>query len=85
MINSTKITRIIRFVRALIVRVYFRLQVWNKNPVMDEFMGKHVFAGVVDKEGFMSEVGLKGKKEGDAAKPGRLFVEITSKTNLVQL
>lgn len=31
-------------------------QVWNKNAVRDAYMGRHVFEGVIDKEGFMSEV-----------------------------
>ncbi|XP_064639206.1 calpain-5-like isoform X2 [Lineus longissimus] len=60
--------------------------IWNKNPVMDEFMGRQIFTSVEDKEGVVQEVSLMGKnKDKNPVKPGRLFVEISTKTDLVSL
>ena len=44
-------------------------------------MGLHVFQHKGEEDGKIYEVELVGKKEGEK-KPGRLYVEMTSSTNL---
>jgi hypothetical protein len=53
---------------------------------MDEFMGRQIFTSTEDKEGLVQEVSLMGKnKDKDPARPGHLFVEISTKNDLVNL
>ena len=49
-------------------------------------MGCHVFTETADKEGRMLEAELHGKsKDKIELKPGKLFVEISNKQDLVTL
>ncbi|XP_074657458.1 calpain-5-like [Tubulanus polymorphus] len=61
--------------------------VWNRNTLLDEFMGRHAFTGVEDKEGYVLSVGLEGKPKDkkDLVRPGKLYVELVNKQNLITL
>lgn len=61
------------------------VQIWNSNPIKDDFMGKHIFQATEDQVDKTYEVALLARKSGDGNKPGKLYVQITTSRDLMFL
>ncbi|XP_041352428.1 calpain-5-like [Gigantopelta aegis] len=63
-----------------------KIQIWNSNVLRDQYMGKHVFMNADETNTIAQEVGLVGrKKESSQPRQGKLLVQITQSSNLMQI
>ena len=65
------------------LRVHFCfLQIWNKNAIKDQFMGKASVLASEACDNKAIELPLHGKKPDDPQPPGRLVVTVTVRSDV---
>ncbi|CAH1781191.1 unnamed protein product [Owenia fusiformis] len=60
-----------------------KVVIWNSNVIKDDYMGKHIFLARDNSEGKVLEVDLQGpKKQNNEKRPGKMWVEMSTNTDL---
>lgn len=71
------------FYRKSALKKPLKIQIWNKNIIKDQYMGKHVFTSTDECRDKISTVGLVQRgRQGDKAANGQLYVQITQTKNV---